>query len=181
MDKYQNQNFEIQRNFIHPEKISEILSCCICDEVFNNPMRLDCGHTFCYICLENWLKRNEQCPNCRTTIIYTLISRDLLAYNIIMSLEVCCNNAKIGCPWKGKLFDLNNHMKVCNENISIIQNLEKSSNKSEKKNRRTMFTFQSEKINKDKFLDYKFIYSDSKKNDDISKDNIEILKKIFSK
>jgi len=181
MDKYKNQNFNIQRSFIHPEKISEILHCCICDEVFNNPMRLDCGHTFCFICLENWLKRSDQCPNCRTKIICSLISRDLLAYNIIMSLEVCCNNAKIGCPWKGKLFDLNNHMKVCNENISIVQNLKKTPNKSEKKNRRTMINFQSEKINKDKFLNNKIIYSDSKINNDINKDNIEILKKVFSK
>ena len=181
MDKYQNQNFEIQRNFIHPEKISEILSCCICDEVFNNPMRLDCGHTFCFVCLKNWLKKNDQCPNCRTKINYTFISRDLLAYNIIMSLEVCCNNANIGCPWKGKLFDLNNHMKVCNENISIIQNLEKSSNKSEKKNRRSMLNFENENINKEQFLNYTLNHSDSKKNDDISEDNIEILKNIFSK
>ena len=181
MEDYKEQNTSIQRSFIHPEKISEVLHCCICDEVFNNPMRLDCGHTFCFVCLENWLKKNDQCPNCRTKINYTFISRDLLAYNIIMSLEVCCNNANIGCPWKGKLFDLNNHMKVCNENISIVQNLKKTPNKSEKKNRRTMINFQSEKINKDKFLNNKIIYSDSKINNDINKDNIEILKKVFSK
>ena len=39
-----------------------------------------------------------------------------------MNLEVCCNNAFVGYPWKGKLSHLKNHMKVCNENISIVQN-----------------------------------------------------------
>ena len=179
MEDYKEQNTSIQRSFIHPEKISEVLHCCICDEVFNNPMRLDCGHTFCYYCIEEWLKRSNKCPCCRISIITSLISRDLLAYNIIMNLEVCCNNASVGCPWKGKLSDLNNHMKVCNENISIVQNLNKSPLKNEKKTRRAMINMDNDSIdiqNLNKILNN----SDSKTNNKITKENIDNLKKIFS-
>ena len=49
MGDYKEQ--KTSRSFIHPKKISEVLHYCICDEVFNNPMRLGYGHTFCYYCL----------------------------------------------------------------------------------------------------------------------------------
>ena len=49
MGDYKKQN--TSRSFIHPKKISEVLYCFICGEVFNNPMRLDYGQTFCYYCL----------------------------------------------------------------------------------------------------------------------------------
>jgi hypothetical protein len=44
-----------------------------------------------------------------------------------------------------------------------------------------MLNFENENINKEQFLNYTLNHSDSKKNDDISEDNIEILKNIFSK
>ena len=32
--------------FVNPERISPYLHCVICQEVFTNPIRLNCGHTF---------------------------------------------------------------------------------------------------------------------------------------
>lgn len=120
MKQYEHSNIKIPRNFINSEEISLNLQCSICNEIFNNPMRLDCGHTYCYDCIKNWISKKNQCPNCRQKIVESLISRDLLAYNIINDLEVSCNNENKGCPWKGPLLSLENHMKICNDNIDLL-------------------------------------------------------------
>ena len=121
MNTYQNCNITIPRNFINLDQISYYLQCCICNDVYNNPMRLDCGHTYCYNCIKGWMKKKNECPNCRMSIVESLISRDLLAYNIINDLEVSCNNEDKGCPWKGPLLELENHVRTCNETMVILQ------------------------------------------------------------
>ena len=67
------------------------------------------------------MKKKNECPNCRTSIVESLISRDLLAYNIINDLEVSCNNEDKGCPWKGPLLELENHVKTCNAAMVILR------------------------------------------------------------
>ena len=70
-------------------------------------------------------------------------------------------------------------MKVCNENNSIVQNLNKSPLKNEKKTRRAMINMDNDSIdiqNLNKILNN----SDSKTNNNITKENIDNLKKIFS-
>lgn len=121
MNTYEKCNITLPRNFINPDQISYYLQCCICNEVYNNPMRLDCGHTYCYNCIKGWMKKKNECPNCRTSIVESLISRDLLAYNIINDLEVSCNNEDKGCPWKGPLLELENHVKTCNAAMVILR------------------------------------------------------------
>ena len=122
MKQYEKDTFTVDRNFIDAEKISQHLQCSICSLVFNNPMRLDCGHTFCYKCLVSLVaKYNKLCPICRVAIKEGCITRDLLAYNIINDLEVTCNNEMKGCPWKGQLVELTNHLKLCDENIIYLQ------------------------------------------------------------
>ncbi|KAK3580011.1 hypothetical protein CHS0354_001672 [Potamilus streckersoni] len=49
------------------------ISCSICLEQFKDPKFLSCFHTFCYICLEDIVQRNEikgsfECPLCRACI-----------------------------------------------------------------------------------------------------------------
>jgi len=72
MNKYKNESVIIERRFISSDELPEIIFCNICDEIYNNPMRLNCGHIFCLICLENCLKRSENCPYCKTKIIKKL-------------------------------------------------------------------------------------------------------------
>lgn len=122
MKQYEKDTYVVERNFIDAEKISQHLQCSICSLVFNNPMRLDCGHTFCYKCIVNLVsKYHKLCPICRVNIKEGCITRDLLAYNIINDLEVTCNNEMKGCPWKGQLMELINHLKLCDDNIIYLQ------------------------------------------------------------
>lgn len=47
------------------EKHSDLV-CSICMEYFINPVPTVCGHTFCYLCIENALLVKGLCPLCRT-------------------------------------------------------------------------------------------------------------------
>ena len=44
------------------------LQCPICMEVFIVPTTINCGHTFCQDCIQDWKKKHKLCPYCRTRI-----------------------------------------------------------------------------------------------------------------
>uniref|UniRef100_A0A8C4NIY4 Uncharacterized protein n=1 Tax=Eptatretus burgeri TaxID=7764 RepID=A0A8C4NIY4_EPTBU len=46
------------------------LTCTVCLELFEEPVALSCGHSFCHVCIEKYWKSREEatsciCPNCR--------------------------------------------------------------------------------------------------------------------
>src|SRR6266487_3390469 len=59
------------------ESVKKIFStefeCAICREIFVDATNLNCGHTFCFVCIENWKLnvpggRRPTCPYCCTEI-----------------------------------------------------------------------------------------------------------------
>ncbi|CAD5114167.1 DgyrCDS3309 [Dimorphilus gyrociliatus] len=48
--------------------MEEELICSICSELFICPMSLQCTHTFCALCIHQWIKRKNECPQCRNPI-----------------------------------------------------------------------------------------------------------------
>jgi E3 ubiquitin-protein ligase NRDP1 len=62
---------QIKRKFVAPSSISQHLICSFCYEVFNDPVRADCLHTFCKGCITQWIdnqKKRASCPICRQNI-----------------------------------------------------------------------------------------------------------------
>ena len=102
-----------QIHFTEKEKLEKYLSCPICQEIFDEPIRITCGHTFCRKCIIQWEKKshNYQCPLCRDEYDPAYSGKDLLAQNIINDAYVTCIYK--GCPWKEKFVELNNHIKNC--------------------------------------------------------------------
>ncbi len=51
-------------------RISELSNktCAICMDFLNNPIILKCTHSYCGVCLINWIKNNSKCPECRSLI-----------------------------------------------------------------------------------------------------------------
>lgn len=100
-----------QIHFVEKEKISDYLTCQICLDIFEDPHRLTCGHTFCLKCINKWRKNEMNCPSCRVFYNHDYTGKDLIAQAIINDLQVFCINE--GCPWKGRLCELENHYKNC--------------------------------------------------------------------
>lgn len=55
--------------YFDKDAISEHLYCPICQEVFNYPIALQCGHVFCQSCITQWLRPPQNtCPECRNRV-----------------------------------------------------------------------------------------------------------------
>lgn len=104
-------NSKLERRFVRPSQISKHLSCTVCTEVFYDPMRLPCEHTFCRDCIQKWLEGNKTCPVCREKASKDKLKRNMLAQNLINEFEVFCVN--VNCVWKDRLEHLPNHIQHC--------------------------------------------------------------------
>ncbi|XP_004474108.2 ret finger protein-like 4B [Dasypus novemcinctus] len=51
------------------KSLQEEAKCPVCLDFFSNPISLSCAHTFCFDCIENWMREREKstltCPLCR--------------------------------------------------------------------------------------------------------------------
>lgn len=47
------------------ELMESELQCSICNELFVMATTLNCNHTFCQLCISNWLEKKKDCPICR--------------------------------------------------------------------------------------------------------------------
>ena len=123
------------------------------------------------------------CPFCHMKNYSTKISRDLMAYNLVMELEVSCNN--VGkCPWIGHLSELVAHQNLCDKTIKILED----NNKKFVKNISKRFSYDREKLKENENNDSTiFCMTENKKNKKlvIDKDteiminNLEIMKQKF--
>lgn len=86
------EQIKIERKFVNLNGVSKHLFCTICQEVFDDAKRINCGHTFCNNCIIEWIKKNSRCPICRQQCTNIDLSKDLIASNIIGDLEVTCIN-----------------------------------------------------------------------------------------
>lgn len=53
-------------------RVTEVLEnevqCIICSELFIEAVILNCAHSFCYHCIQEWRKKKDECPICRQAI-----------------------------------------------------------------------------------------------------------------
>jgi E3 ubiquitin-protein ligase NRDP1 len=112
-----------QRLFTEKEKLEKYLTCPICQDIFEDPYRITCGHTYCQKCLTQWEKTSKFCPLCRKIYNKRYSGRDLLAQTMINDAIVTCIYK--GCPWKEKLSKLQNHIDSCLFEPNRFPNLQK--------------------------------------------------------
>ena len=105
------QNTKSIRKFVNLNGVSRFLYCSICNDIFDYPVRLRCGHTFCQLCIMRWAQQKNDCPLCRKNFYMKDIQIDLIAMNMVNELEVYCTNK--GCPNQCKLCQLNEHLYNC--------------------------------------------------------------------
>lgn len=100
-----------KRKFKAGQQISPHLSCPICQDIFEDPVRVICGHTFCYICIENWAVISKKCPFCRNSLKGRKLEKDFIAAHIIDDLIAECTHE--GCSWEGTYAQLKKHLRWC--------------------------------------------------------------------
>lgn len=102
-----------KRVFLNPETINAHLYCSVCLDVFEEPHRLSCGHTFCYICIQNCVKSQHKqiCPECKTDFSRRKLEKDLLAAKMVDDLDVRCIHS--GCKYVCKNSIVKKHQRGC--------------------------------------------------------------------
>ena len=40
-------------------------TCTICFNLYQKPIKIFCGHTFCFECIKKWSTQSDKCPICR--------------------------------------------------------------------------------------------------------------------
>lgn len=69
IENYDHVNIMNNYTIILHEKMKKKINCCICIESHDlNIYKTLCGHMYCKNCIAQWLKNNNSCPSCRTTI-----------------------------------------------------------------------------------------------------------------
>ncbi|XP_030066042.1 RING finger protein 112 isoform X2 [Microcaecilia unicolor] len=70
------------------ESLSEEITCCICLEVFKDPVSIQCGHNFCRVCLEeHWRSGRYQCPECRQIFKGRLMPTDFRLKSLVDKIK----------------------------------------------------------------------------------------------
>jgi len=102
------------------------LECPLCFNVFHIPHILNCGHTFCKMCIKQLAKKGEvlpkskditnlKCPLCSQ--ISAKIAKNFFAMNILADHVVSCDRIRdwdiTGCKWEGTHNEYLDHKKKC--------------------------------------------------------------------
>lgn len=121
---------EEERYFLNPSSVSVHLYCSICQDVFSDPQRAPCGHSFCRKCITPWLKSSKTCPEDRKPLNLSQLHHDFILENIIGDQMVACPFRRSGCDYVGQLQCLKSHKNSCDFNPANLPTFLKDDNKS---------------------------------------------------
>ncbi|XP_002168887.1 E3 ubiquitin-protein ligase PDZRN3-B [Hydra vulgaris] len=100
------------------------LVCCICTCVLEEPVESPCRHVFCSKCIRTWLRNQNSCPQCRSTVHKKdLISALPALKNIISKQRIFCEFKDLGCPDIVPIEQLESHTLVCQYGLIACLNL----------------------------------------------------------
>ncbi|XP_031136328.1 E3 ubiquitin-protein ligase PDZRN3-B isoform X1 [Sander lucioperca] len=87
--------------------------CNLCNKVLEDPLTTPCGHVFCSGCVLPWVVQQSSCPvNCQR-ISTKELNHVLPLKNLILKLEIKCDNHARGCDAVVKLQHLAEHAEMC--------------------------------------------------------------------
>lgn len=75
------------------EQLGSELVCAICQQYFVEACTVECGHSFCRMCLEDWLKTRLTCPVCRNPVQKPPVASLCLDKAVRVMLEFTCEDA----------------------------------------------------------------------------------------
>ena len=60
------------------------LQCAVCSEVLVEATSVNCGHTFCHFCINEWKKKKANCPVCRADIKQSAACKVFMHTDVIL-------------------------------------------------------------------------------------------------
>ncbi|MGH0175763.1 UNVERIFIED_CONTAM: hypothetical protein FKN15_007847 [Acipenser sinensis] len=95
----------------YQDEVDDELSCLICLQPLLCPMDTPCGHTYCFQCLDNFLREQDFCPVDRQRLNLRQCRRSsLLVRNLLDKLSVLCPFQK-DCGLKMQRCELEPHLR----------------------------------------------------------------------
>uniref|UniRef100_A0A3B3ZKN9 RING-type domain-containing protein n=1 Tax=Periophthalmus magnuspinnatus TaxID=409849 RepID=A0A3B3ZKN9_9GOBI len=87
--------------------------CNLCNKVLEEPLTTPCGHVFCSGCVLPWVVQQSSCPVKCQRISAKELNHVLPLKNLILKLEIKCDNHARGCDAVVKLQHLAEHAEMC--------------------------------------------------------------------
>ncbi|XP_043932335.1 E3 ubiquitin-protein ligase PDZRN3-B-like [Protopterus annectens] len=87
--------------------------CNLCNKVLEDPLTTPCGHVFCAGCVLPWVVQQGSCPMKCQRISTKELNHVLPLKNLILKLEIKCDNYIRGCEKVVKLQNLAEHTEMC--------------------------------------------------------------------
>ncbi|KAM7006582.1 E3 ubiquitin-protein ligase PDZRN3-B isoform 2-T2 [Tautogolabrus adspersus] len=87
--------------------------CNLCNKVLEDPLTTPCGHVFCSGCVLPWVVQQSSCPVRCQRISAKELNHVLPLKNLILKLEIKCDNHARGCDAVVKLQHLAEHAEIC--------------------------------------------------------------------
>lgn len=84
--------------------------CPLCRGILNEPVLEPCGTSiYCRECLLQFFEENGSCPEGKKCSVEKIIQMDFVA-RLVKKQDCYCKHRDFGCPWKGKVADLEEHL-----------------------------------------------------------------------
>ncbi|XP_060926146.1 E3 ubiquitin-protein ligase PDZRN3-B isoform X1 [Limanda limanda] len=87
--------------------------CNLCNKVLEDPLTTPCGHVFCSGCVLPWVVTQSSCPVQCQRISAKELNHVLPLKNLILKLEIRCDNRAQGCDAVVRLQHLAEHTETC--------------------------------------------------------------------
>ena len=99
---------------VNEEQLDELI-CGICHGVLNDPVATECcQQSYCSVCINQWLVRQNTCPNDRKTLTEDSLKPVPISFrNLIETIKTKCNYSSEGCPVEVPIGELDQHILEC--------------------------------------------------------------------
>ena len=89
--------------------------CQLCDNALKDPVvSTCCGLTYCKICINNWIKTHNKCPNDEKELNESQLTKlPNVLINLLNSMSFRCDYSKDGCHLKIKFTEMSKHLSFC--------------------------------------------------------------------
>jgi len=87
--------------------------CNLCNKVLEDPLTTPCGHVFCAGCVLPWVVRQSSCPVRCQRVSAKELNHVLPLKNLILKLDIKCDNHARGCDAVVQLQHLAEHAETC--------------------------------------------------------------------